>query len=75
MTLDEHPRETIAESLAKLKGVVRPDGSVTAGNASGVNDGAAALLLADEDRRPTQLRPRAARARGGHGDGGRRRRA
>jgi acetyl-CoA C-acetyltransferase len=45
---DEHPRETTMESLAKLKGVVRPDGSVTAGNASGVNDGACALLLADE---------------------------
>jgi len=45
---DEHPRETSLETLAKLKGVVRPDGTVTAGNASGVNDGAAALLLADE---------------------------
>jgi acetyl-CoA acetyltransferase family protein len=45
---DEHPRETSMESLAKLKGVVRPDGTVTAGNASGVNDGACALLLADE---------------------------
>jgi 3-oxoadipyl-CoA thiolase len=45
---DEHPRETTMESLAKLKGVVRPDGTVTAGNASGVNDGACALLLADE---------------------------
>ncbi|KVL25545.1 beta-ketoadipyl CoA thiolase [Burkholderia territorii] len=45
---DEHPRETSLEALAKLKGVVRPDGSVTAGNASGVNDGAAALLLANE---------------------------
>jgi 3-oxoadipyl-CoA thiolase len=45
---DEHPRETSLEALAKLKGVVRPDGSVTAGNASGVNDGACALLLADE---------------------------
>jgi acetyl-CoA C-acetyltransferase len=45
---DEHPRETSLESLAKLKGVVRPDGSVTAGNASGVNDGACALLLASE---------------------------
>lgn len=44
---DEHPRtDTTPESLAKLQGVVRPDGSVTAGNASGVNDGAAALLLA-----------------------------
>jgi acetyl-CoA acyltransferase len=44
---DEHPRpETTLEMLAKLKGVVRPDGSVTAGNASGVNDGACAILLA-----------------------------
>jgi 3-oxoadipyl-CoA thiolase len=45
---DEHPRETSMEALAKLKGVVKPDGTVTAGNASGVNDGACALLLADE---------------------------
>ncbi len=45
---DEHPRETSLEALAKLKGVVRADGSVTAGNASGVNDGACALLLANE---------------------------
>ncbi|KAB0662419.1 MULTISPECIES: 3-oxoadipyl-CoA thiolase [Burkholderia] len=45
---DEHPRETSFEALAKLKGVVRPDGSVTAGNASGVNDGACALLLSNE---------------------------
>ena len=45
---DEHPRATTLETLAKLKGVVRPDGTVTAGNASGVNDGACALLLADE---------------------------
>ena len=45
---DEHPRATTLASLAQLKGVVRPDGSVTAGNASGVNDGACALLLADE---------------------------
>ncbi|MFM8695715.1 MAG: 3-oxoadipyl-CoA thiolase [Betaproteobacteria bacterium] len=45
---DEHPRETSLEALAKLKGVVRPDGSVTAGNASGVNDGSCALLLASE---------------------------
>jgi 3-oxoadipyl-CoA thiolase len=45
---DEHPRETSLESLAKLKGVVRPEGTVTAGNASGVNDGACALLLANE---------------------------
>ncbi|WP_448253258.1 3-oxoadipyl-CoA thiolase [Ottowia oryzae] len=45
---DEHPRESSLEKLASLKGVVRPDGTVTAGNASGVNDGACALLLADE---------------------------
>jgi acetyl-CoA C-acetyltransferase len=45
---DEHPRETSLEALAKLKGVVRPDGSVTAGNASGVNDGSCALLIASE---------------------------
>jgi len=45
---DEHPRETSLEALAKLKGVVRPDGTVTAGNASGVNDGACALILASE---------------------------
>ncbi len=45
---DEHPRDTNMESLARLKGIVRPDGTVTAGNASGVNDGACALLLADE---------------------------
>ncbi|WP_457807041.1 thiolase family protein, partial [Burkholderia ubonensis] len=46
---DEHPRETSLDALAKLKGVVRPDGTVTAGNASGVNDGAAALLLANAE--------------------------
>jgi acetyl-CoA C-acetyltransferase len=45
---DEHPRATSLEALAKLKGVVRPEGTVTAGNASGVNDGACALLLSDE---------------------------
>jgi acetyl-CoA acetyltransferase family protein len=48
VTQDEHPRETSLEALAKLRGVVRPDGTVTAGNASGVNDGACALLLANE---------------------------
>jgi acetyl-CoA acyltransferase len=47
-TQDEHPRSTSLEALAKLKGVVRADGTVTAGNASGVNDGACALLLASE---------------------------
>ncbi|MEO6025120.1 MAG: acetyl-CoA C-acyltransferase, partial [Burkholderiales bacterium] len=45
---DEHPRETSLESLARLKGVVKDDGTVTAGNASGINDGACALLLASE---------------------------
>ncbi|MFJ2973906.1 3-oxoadipyl-CoA thiolase [Kluyvera sp. NPDC087067] len=45
---DEHPRSTSLEALAKLKGVVRPDATVTAGNASGVNDGACALLIASE---------------------------
>jgi 3-oxoadipyl-CoA thiolase len=46
---DEHPRaDTTLEALAKLKGIVRPDGTVTAGNASGVNDGACALLLASD---------------------------
>ncbi|MEA3120314.1 MAG: acetyl-CoA acyltransferase [Paraburkholderia sp.] len=46
---DEHPRETSLEALAKLKGIVRPDGTVTAGNASGVNDGACAILLANRE--------------------------
>jgi acetyl-CoA acyltransferase len=45
-TQDEHPRLSSMETLARLKGVVRPDGTVTAANASGVNDGACALLLA-----------------------------
>jgi acetyl-CoA C-acetyltransferase len=45
---DEHPRETSLEKLAALRPIVKPDGTVTAGNASGVNDGACALLLADE---------------------------
>jgi len=58
--LDEHPRDTTLEALAKLKGVVRPDGSVTAGNASGVNDGACALLMANEDAaKRFDLTPRA----------------
>jgi len=48
VSADEHPRKTSLEALAQLKGVVRPDGTVTAGNASGVNDGACALILADE---------------------------
>jgi acetyl-CoA acyltransferase len=58
---DEHPRQTTLEALAKLKGVVRPDGTVTAGNASGVNDGACAVLLASADAaRQYGLTPRAA---------------
>ena len=57
---DEHPRATTLEALAKLKGVVRPDGTVTAGNASGVNDGACALLLANaEAAQQYNLVPRA----------------
>ena len=57
---DEHPRETSLETLAKLKGVVRPDGTVTAGNASGVNDGSCALLLASESEAARHgLTPRA----------------
>jgi 3-oxoadipyl-CoA thiolase len=58
---DEHPRpETTLEGLAKLKGVVKPDGTVTAGNASGINDGACALLLASEAAvRKHGLTPRA----------------
>ncbi len=48
---DEHPRATTPESLAKLKGVVRPDGTVTAGNASGVNDGAAPCCWRPPPRR------------------------
>ena len=46
---DEHPRETSLESLAKLKPIVKETGSVTAGNASGVNDGSCALLIANAD--------------------------
>jgi 3-oxoadipyl-CoA thiolase len=50
VTVDEHPRpDTTLEALAKLKGVVKPEGTVTAGNASGVNDGAVALFLASEE--------------------------
>jgi acetyl-CoA C-acetyltransferase len=57
---DEHPRDTSLETLAKLKGVVREGGTVTAGNASGVNDGAAALLLAsDAAAKQHGLTPRA----------------
>ncbi len=57
---DEHPRATTMETLGRLKGVVRPDGSVTAGNASGVNDGACAMLVATEDAaKKNGLTPRA----------------
>jgi acetyl-CoA acyltransferase len=57
---DEHPRQTTLEALAALKGVVRPDGTVTAGNASGINDGACAVLLASADAvKKYGLRPRA----------------
>jgi len=57
---DEHPRATTIEALGKLKPIVRPDGTVTAGNASGVNDGACALLLASEDAlKKHKLKPRA----------------
>jgi len=48
VTRDEHPRETTLDALGRLKPIVRPDGTVTAGNASGVNDGACALLVASE---------------------------
>ena len=57
---DEHPRQTSLEALAKLKPIVRPDGTITAGNASGVNDGACALLVASEAVAKQQgLTPRA----------------
>ncbi len=57
---DEHPRPTSLEALAQLKPIVRPDGTVTAGNASGVNDGAAAMIVASEARAVAQgLVPRA----------------
>jgi acetyl-CoA acyltransferase len=58
---DEHPRaDTTLEALAKLKGVVKPEGTVTAGNASGINDGACAILLASESAVKTHdLLPRA----------------
>ena len=58
--LDEHPRSTSIEALARLKPIVRPDGSVTAGNSSGVNDGACALLIASEKAmQEHHLKPRA----------------
>jgi 3-oxoadipyl-CoA thiolase len=57
---DEHPRATTLEALAKLKPIVRPDGTVTAGNASGVNDGAAAIIIASEEAaKRNGLAPRA----------------
>ncbi len=57
---DEHPRATSIEALAKLKPIVRADGTVTAGNSSGVNDGAAAIVIASEDAaRRHGLTPRA----------------
>jgi acetyl-CoA acyltransferase len=58
---DEHPRpDTTLEALAKLKGVVKPDGTVTAGNSSGINDGACALLVASEAAaKQYGLKPRA----------------
>ena len=57
---DEHPRATTLEALARLKPIVRPDGTVTAGNASGVNDGACALILASEEAaKRNGLTPRA----------------
>jgi len=60
VSTDEHPRaDTTIETLTRLKGVVRPDGSVTAGNASGVNDGACAMIIASEAAaRQHSLRPR-----------------
>jgi acetyl-CoA acyltransferase len=48
VNVDEHPRETSLDDLAALKPISRPDGSITAGNASGVNDGAAAVIIASE---------------------------
>src|SRR4051794_16218594 len=57
---DEHPRQTTLEALRKLKPIVRPDGTVTAGNASGVNDGAAAIIIASEEAaKRNGLTPRA----------------
>jgi 3-oxoadipyl-CoA thiolase len=57
---DEHPRATSLEALAKLKPIVRADGTVTAGNASGVNDGAAAIIIASEEAaKRNGLTPRA----------------
>lgn len=63
---DEQPRETSLETLAKLKLIVRPVGTVTAGNASGINDGACALLLADEATAAKNGDTQSARGRHGH---------
>ncbi|MBS0614893.1 MAG: 3-oxoadipyl-CoA thiolase [Proteobacteria bacterium] len=61
VSVDEHPRaDATLEGLAKLKGVVKPEGSVTAGNASGINDGSAAVLMATEEAaKAAGLTPRA----------------
>jgi acetyl-CoA acetyltransferase family protein len=57
---DEHPRDTSLEALAKLRPIVRSDGTVTAGNASGINDGAAAIIVASEESaRRNRLTPKA----------------
>ena len=62
-SIDEYPRETSLEKLASLKPAFNKDGTVTAGNASGINDGAAALLLADEDEAKKSALPRLASIR------------
>jgi acetyl-CoA acyltransferase len=60
VTTDEHPRATSLEALARLEGIVRPDGTVTAGNASGINDGSCALVVASEEAaKRNGLTPRA----------------
>ncbi|HET8876607.1 MAG TPA: 3-oxoadipyl-CoA thiolase [Casimicrobiaceae bacterium] len=60
VTKDEHPRATSLEALARLEGIVRPDGTVTAGNASGINDGSCALVVASEEAaKRNGLTPRA----------------
>ena len=60
VTHDEHPRDTSVDALARLKPIVKPDGTVTAGNASGVNDGAAAIIVASQDAIEKHgLKPRA----------------
>ena len=69
--MDEHPRaETTLEQLAALKAPFRKNGVVTAGNASGVNDGAAALIIASEPMALARVNP--AHTHCGHGDRGRR---